>query len=61
MVRRSNHNSGAYRSNLEPDFLVSEIAVFTKALFSSKRLLMSAMSVFCIAEDFARSSSDCLK
>ena len=41
-----------YMSNHEVNVLVSDAAVLIRALFSSKRLLISANSEICVVDSF---------
>ena len=43
-----------YMLNLELNTLVSDAVSLAKAMFSSKRLLISANSEICVADDFVQ-------
>ena len=50
----SNDLKLTYMSNLELNTLVSDVVSLTKAVFSSKRFLISANSEICVADDFVQ-------
>ena len=48
-------------SYLELNALVSDAVSVTKAVFSSKQLLISANSDVCVADDLVQDDSDCFR
>ena len=47
----NNQVQPTYMSNIEPNSLISDPVVLIKALISSKRLLISANSEVCVADE----------